>query len=99
MQKGTLEDHLKLLHSLESEVAEYRPNVDELEQYNQEVQEALVFDNPHTPYTMEASLRPCYYHKSGIASSDLDSSNLISSELSLVGLCGNDQSWRSTQFR
>lgn len=56
LQKGTLEDHLKLLHSLETEVAEYRPNVDELERYNQEVQEALVFDNPHTPYTMEVSV-------------------------------------------
>jgi len=55
LQKGTLEDHIKLLHSLEDEVAGYRPNLDELEKYNQEVQEALVFDNPHTPYTMEVS--------------------------------------------
>lgn len=53
LQKGSLEDHLKTLHSLEDEVAGYRPNLDELERYNQEVQEALVFDNPHTPYTME----------------------------------------------
>jgi len=55
LQKGSLEDHLKTLHSLEDEVAGYRPNLDELERYNQEVQEALVFDNPHTPYTMEVS--------------------------------------------
>jgi len=61
LQKGSLEDHLKTLHQLESEVAEYRPNVDELEKYNQEVQEALVFDNPHTTYTMEVSyLNLCY---------------------------------------
>lgn len=55
LQKGTLEDHIKTLHSLEDEVAGYRPHLDELEKYNQEVQEALVFDNPHTPYTMEVS--------------------------------------------
>jgi len=60
LQKGTLEDHIKTLHSLEDEVAGYRPHLDELEKYNQEVQEALVFDNPHTPYTMEVrSLSLC----------------------------------------
>jgi len=53
LQKGSLEDHLKTLHSLDDEVAGYRPHIDELERYNQEVRDALVFDNPHTPYTME----------------------------------------------
>jgi len=56
LQKGSLEDHIKMLHSLDDEVASYRPHMDELERYNQEVQEALVFDNPHTPYTMEVGL-------------------------------------------
>lgn len=53
LQKGSLEDHLKTLHSLDDEVAGYRPHLDELERYNQEVRDALVFDNPHTSYTME----------------------------------------------
>ena len=53
LQKGSLEDHVAMLQSLDSEVTEYRPQLDELERVNQEVQEALVFDNPHTPYTME----------------------------------------------
>jgi len=55
LQKGSLEDHLKILQSLDNEAAEYQPHVKELEKYNHEVQEALVFDNPHTPYTMEVS--------------------------------------------
>jgi len=59
LQSGSLEDQLKTLESLDSEVAGYRPNLDELEKYNQEVQEALVFDNPHTPYTMEVGRLKC----------------------------------------
>jgi len=63
LQKGSLEDHISTLHALEDEVAGYKPNLEELEKYNQDVQEALVFDNPHTPYTMEVSLcLPCVCH-------------------------------------
>jgi len=60
LQKGSLEDHVAMLQSLDSEVTEYRPQLDELERVNQEVQEALVFDNPHTPYTMEVSSPPTH---------------------------------------
>ena len=60
LRKGSLEEHLRTLQSLEGEVAECRSNLDELERYNQEVQEALVFDNPHTRYTMEVS-RACLF--------------------------------------
>ena len=31
----------------------YRPKVEELAVHHQEIQEALVFDNPHTNYSME----------------------------------------------
>lgn len=53
LQKGTLEDHLAKLRTLEKEVTGYRPNIDELEKYNQQVQEAMIFENRHTQYTME----------------------------------------------
>ena len=52
-QKGSLEDHLNKLRSIEKEVSEFSPNIKELDNYNQAMQEAMVFDNPHTPYTME----------------------------------------------
>ena len=55
LRKGTLEDHLAELRSLESDVSAYRPHIDELEHVNQEVQEAMIFENRHTPYTMEVS--------------------------------------------
>ena len=35
------------------QVSAFKPNIDELEQYNQEVQEAMIFENRHTQYTME----------------------------------------------
>jgi len=53
IQKGSLEDHLNKLKGLEKEVMSFRPNMDELERYNQDVQEAMIFENRHTPYTME----------------------------------------------
>jgi len=53
VQKGSLEDHLHKLHGLDREVEAFRPNVDELERYNEEVQEAMIFENRHTQYTME----------------------------------------------
>ena len=31
----------------------FKANIDELEHYNQEVQEAMIFENRHTGYTME----------------------------------------------
>lgn len=56
LQKGSLEDHLAKLRTLEQEVAQYRPNFDELEVYNQEVQEAMIYENKHSSYTMEVRL-------------------------------------------
>ena len=35
------------------QVFAFKPNMDELERYNQEVQEAMIFENRHTQYTME----------------------------------------------
>ncbi|KAK2168380.1 hypothetical protein LSH36_17g06012 [Paralvinella palmiformis] len=53
MQKGKLEEHLNKLRGIEREVNAFRPNMDELEKYNEEVQEAMIFENKHTPYSME----------------------------------------------
>jgi len=53
IQKGSLEDHLNKLKKLDKDVSTYKPNIEELERYNQEVQEAMIFENRHTKYTME----------------------------------------------
>lgn len=53
VQKGSLEDHLNKLKGIEKEVMAFKPNIDELERYNEEVQEAMIFENRHTQYTME----------------------------------------------
>ncbi|CAF4706950.1 unnamed protein product, partial [Rotaria sp. Silwood1] len=50
---GTLEQHQKKLETMENNVAQYRPHIDELEKYNQQIQECMIFENRHTPYTME----------------------------------------------
>ncbi|XP_041351424.1 alpha-actinin-like isoform X4 [Gigantopelta aegis] len=51
--KGSLEDQLKKLHQYDKTVSTYKPNMDELERYHQEIQEAMVFENRYTEYTME----------------------------------------------
>uniref|UniRef100_A0A8C6Y2V8 Actinin alpha 4 n=1 Tax=Naja naja TaxID=35670 RepID=A0A8C6Y2V8_NAJNA len=50
---GTLEDQLNHLKQYELNIVEYKPNIDVLEQQHQLIQEALIFDNKHTNYTME----------------------------------------------
>jgi actinin alpha len=50
---GTLEQHQKKLENMETQVHQYRPHIDELEKYNQQIQECMIFENRHTPYTME----------------------------------------------
>ncbi|KAL7980770.1 hypothetical protein Chor_001924 [Crotalus horridus] len=50
---GTLEDQLNHLKQYELNIVEYKPNIDLLEQQHQLIQEALIFDNKHTNYTME----------------------------------------------
>merc|ERR1712048_22157 len=50
---GTLEQQIQKLKIYQTSVEGYRPKVEELAHHHQEIQEALVFDNPHTNYTME----------------------------------------------
>ncbi|XP_041071752.1 alpha-actinin-2 isoform X2 [Carcharodon carcharias] len=50
---GTLEDQMNQLKQLEEVIINYKPNVDKLEGDHQLIQEALIFDNKHTNYTME----------------------------------------------
>ncbi|XP_078261979.1 alpha-actinin-2-like [Rhinoraja longicauda] len=50
---GTLEDQMNQLKQCEEVIINYKPNVDKLEGEHQLIQEALVFDNKHTGYTME----------------------------------------------
>jgi len=38
---------------MENTVHQYRPHIEELEKYNQQIQECMIFENRHTPYTME----------------------------------------------
>ena len=51
--QGSLEEQLQSLKSFQQEVLGYQPMIDECETSNQAAQAALVFDNPHTKYTME----------------------------------------------
>ncbi|XP_061300098.1 alpha-actinin-4-like [Pezoporus flaviventris] len=50
---GTLEDQLEQLKPYEQSIVDYKPNLELLEQQHQLIQEALIFDNRHTNYTME----------------------------------------------
>ncbi|XP_048016509.1 alpha-actinin-4 isoform X1 [Chanodichthys erythropterus] len=50
---GTLEDQLTHLRQYEQSIIEYKPNIDQLEGDHQLIQEALIFDNKYTAYTME----------------------------------------------
>jgi len=50
---GTLEQQIGKLKTYQTAVEGYRPKVEELAIHHQEIQEALVFDNPHTNYSME----------------------------------------------
>ncbi|XP_065257327.1 alpha-actinin-2 isoform X6 [Emys orbicularis] len=50
---GTLEDQMNQLKQHEHNIINYKTNIDKLEGEHQLIQEALVFDNKHTSYTME----------------------------------------------
>lgn len=54
---GTLEDQLKSLQDYQENIMSYTPEINQLEGYHQAIQEALVFDNKYTSYTMEVSAR------------------------------------------
>lgn len=56
---GTLEDQLTHLRQYEQSIIEYKPNIDQLEGDHQLIQEALIFDNKYTAYTMEVYI--CEY--------------------------------------
>jgi actinin alpha len=48
-----LESQIQKLRIMEQSLSSYKPNIDELENINKEIQEALIFENRHTGYTME----------------------------------------------
>jgi len=50
---GTLENVVNQLKDFQQRMDAYKPKMDELEGYNQQLQESLVFDNHLTAYTME----------------------------------------------
>lgn len=54
---GTLEDQLHHLRQYEKSIVNYKPKIDQLEGDHQLIQEALIFDNKHTNYTMEVNLQ------------------------------------------
>jgi len=51
--RGSLEDQLKELHALTDEIENYKAKIMELNEMNNIVQEAMIFENPHTAFTME----------------------------------------------
>lgn len=55
---GTLEDQLNHLRQYEKSIVNYKPKIDQLEGDHQQIQEALIFDNKHTNYTMEVGAPP-----------------------------------------
>ncbi|XP_034720880.1 alpha-actinin-4 isoform X1 [Etheostoma cragini] len=50
---GTLEDQLTHLKEYQQTIMSYMPEINTLEGYHQHIQEALIFDNQYTSYTME----------------------------------------------
>ncbi|XP_033832311.1 alpha-actinin-4 isoform X2 [Periophthalmus magnuspinnatus] len=50
---GTLEDQLTNVRDYKESITEYKPNMDQLEGVYKLIQEALIFDNMYTQYTME----------------------------------------------
>ncbi|RXM93303.1 Alpha-actinin-2 [Acipenser ruthenus] len=50
---SSLEDQMNQLKQYEQNIINYKSNIDKLEGDHQLIQEALIFDNKHTNYTME----------------------------------------------
>ncbi|XP_008424890.1 alpha-actinin-4 isoform X4 [Poecilia reticulata] len=50
---GTLEDQLTNLKDYQKTIMSYMPEINKLEGHHQHIQEALIFDNQYTSYTME----------------------------------------------
>jgi actinin alpha len=53
MNMQGLEQQLHKLKLMEQALVGFKPNIDELENINKDIQEALIFENRHTSYTME----------------------------------------------
>lgn len=58
---GPLEDQMNQLKQYEQNIINYKHNIDKLEGDHQLIQEALVFDNKHTNYTMEVAIYSLLY--------------------------------------
>lgn len=58
---GPLEDQMNQLKQYEQNIINYKHNIDKLEGDHQLIQEALVFDNKHTNYTMEVGIYSILY--------------------------------------
>lgn len=52
---GTLEDQLTSLKEYQQNIMSYMPEINKLEGFHQLIQEALIFDNQYTSYTMEVT--------------------------------------------
>lgn len=52
---GTLEKQLEDLKTYQQSIISDTPEINNLESIHQEIQEALIFDNPYTSYTMEVT--------------------------------------------
>lgn len=52
---GTLEDQLTNLKDYQTTIMSFMPEINKLEGYHQLIQEALIFDNQYTKYTMEVT--------------------------------------------
>jgi len=51
--RGTLEDQLQELRTLSDEIESFKEHILEVNNVNNVVQEAMIFENPHTPFSME----------------------------------------------
>lgn len=59
---GTLEDQLTNLKEYQESIISYTPEINTLEGYHQLIQEALIFDNQYTSYTMEVTYTHTHTH-------------------------------------
>ncbi len=52
--KGTMEEQLDAMKAFQEETVAYQPEIDAAESANQALENAIVFDNPHTQYSMDS---------------------------------------------
>ena len=50
-----VQEHMQALKQEQETIDNYKPKLDDLEASHQQIQEALIFKNPHTQYTMHVS--------------------------------------------